>query len=202
MRGKCGIYRDYRSADPAAEKQATSEIASRSNPHGAWSLRKAAITDRAVMRPVLGFSEGTFSIERANRAASLSTSMVWQFRSNRWIGPNLDHGAVRADTGERKSRRNVDVCRENQPRLLGRSPRTPALASLSPVNGYALRLKVWRATQAPRRLARDHAHGSDLTLRRGGDCIKAQQRAGRHDDLPSPRFCKLDELGAREERTG
>src|SRR5947209_7809614 len=49
--------------------------------NGVWILRNAARTDSAVIRPVLGFSEGMFSIETVNRAESLSISMVWQFRS-------------------------------------------------------------------------------------------------------------------------
>src|SRR5215510_735011 len=48
---------------------------------GALSLRSAARTESAVIRPVLGFSDGIFSIDRVNRAESLSTSMVWQLRS-------------------------------------------------------------------------------------------------------------------------
>src|SRR5436190_22969255 len=48
---------------------------------GEWSFRRAATTESAVIRPVLGFSEGIFSIARVNRAESLSTSMVWQLRS-------------------------------------------------------------------------------------------------------------------------
>src|SRR4051794_7572597 len=40
---------------------------------GAFILRNAAITDSAVMRPVLGFSEGMFSIDIDSRAESDST---------------------------------------------------------------------------------------------------------------------------------
>src|SRR5262249_12341687 len=47
---------------------------------GALSLRSAAMTDSAVMRPVLGLSDGIFSIENEKRAESESTSMEWQFR--------------------------------------------------------------------------------------------------------------------------
>src|SRR6266436_72254 len=47
---------------------------------GALSLRSAAMTESAVIRPVLGFSDGMFSIENENRAESESTSMEWQFR--------------------------------------------------------------------------------------------------------------------------
>ena len=36
--------------------------------------------DSATILPVLGFSEGTFSIESVKRAASASTSITWQFR--------------------------------------------------------------------------------------------------------------------------
>jgi hypothetical protein len=42
---------------------------------GEFSLRSAASTDRAVIRPVFGFSEGTFSIARVSLAESLSTSI-------------------------------------------------------------------------------------------------------------------------------
>ena len=48
---------------------------------GACSLRSAASADRAVIRPVFGFSEGMFSMVNENRAESASTSMVWQLRS-------------------------------------------------------------------------------------------------------------------------
>jgi hypothetical protein len=42
---------------------------------GECSLRSAARTDKAVIRPVFGFSEGTFSIARVSLAESLSTSI-------------------------------------------------------------------------------------------------------------------------------
>jgi hypothetical protein len=42
---------------------------------GAFSLRRQAITDRAVISPVLGFSDGMFSIAIENRAESESTSI-------------------------------------------------------------------------------------------------------------------------------
>src|SRR5262249_41543695 len=48
---------------------------------GVLSLRRAATTESAVIRPVRGFSEGTFSIARVKCDESLSTSMVWQLRS-------------------------------------------------------------------------------------------------------------------------
>src|SRR6202158_1125745 len=48
---------------------------------GAVSLRSAAITDSAVMRPVLGFSEGMFSIDIMKQAESDSTLIWWQFRA-------------------------------------------------------------------------------------------------------------------------
>src|SRR5262245_30501272 len=48
---------------------------------GVLSLRRAATTESAVIRPVRGFSEGMFSIARVKRAESLSTSTVWQLRS-------------------------------------------------------------------------------------------------------------------------
>jgi hypothetical protein len=41
--------------------------------NGACSLRKAASADSAVILPVFGFSEGTFSIESEKRAESAST---------------------------------------------------------------------------------------------------------------------------------
>src|SRR5262249_55365671 len=47
---------------------------------GALSLRKAAITDSAVILPVLGFSDGIFSIASEKRAESASTSILWQLR--------------------------------------------------------------------------------------------------------------------------
>src|ERR1700738_5631977 len=46
---------------------------------GAVSLRSAAITGSAVMRPVLGFSEGMFSIDIMKQAESDSTLILWQF---------------------------------------------------------------------------------------------------------------------------
>src|SRR5262249_11815113 len=48
---------------------------------GERSLRRAASTESAVIRPVRGLSEGIFSIETVKRAESLSTSTVWQLRS-------------------------------------------------------------------------------------------------------------------------
>src|ERR1043165_1681756 len=42
---------------------------------GACSLRSAARTERAVIRPVLGFSDGTFSIANVKRAEAASTSI-------------------------------------------------------------------------------------------------------------------------------
>src|SRR5215471_1825688 len=58
-------------------RSTTSYVPTRS---GTFSLRSAAMTESAVIRPVLGFSDGTFSIENENRAESESTSMEWQFR--------------------------------------------------------------------------------------------------------------------------
>ena len=43
---------------------------------GEVSLCNAAITDSAVMRPVRGFSDGTFSIDIENEAESDST-LIW-----------------------------------------------------------------------------------------------------------------------------
>ena len=36
--------------------------------------------ESATILPVLGFSDGTFSIESVNEAESASTSMTWQLR--------------------------------------------------------------------------------------------------------------------------
>ena len=47
---------------------------------GAVILRSVAITDSAVMRPVLGFSLGTFSIDMEKLALSATTSMAWVLR--------------------------------------------------------------------------------------------------------------------------
>ena len=44
--------------------------------NGAVSLRKVAMTESATIFPVLGFSDGTFSIENVKCAESESTSMV------------------------------------------------------------------------------------------------------------------------------
>ena len=43
--------------------------------NGAPILRRAASADKAVIRPVFGFSDGMFSISSANEAESASTSM-------------------------------------------------------------------------------------------------------------------------------
>jgi hypothetical protein len=43
---------------------------------GEVSLRNAAITESAVIRPVFGFSEGMFSIDIVNEAESEST-LIW-----------------------------------------------------------------------------------------------------------------------------
>src|SRR4051812_11283016 len=48
---------------------------------GALSLRKQAITDSAVMRPVFGFSLGTFAIAIEKLAESASTSTRCVLRS-------------------------------------------------------------------------------------------------------------------------
>src|SRR5437868_13631563 len=47
---------------------------------GAASLRSVARTESATILPVLGLSDGTFSIESVNDAESASTSIVWQLR--------------------------------------------------------------------------------------------------------------------------
>jgi hypothetical protein len=43
---------------------------------GAFILRKVASTESATIRPVLGFSEGTFSIDMLKLAESDTTSIV------------------------------------------------------------------------------------------------------------------------------
>ena len=48
--------------------------------NGAWSFLRQAITDKAVISPVLGFSDGIFSIVIENRAESASTSIRWVLR--------------------------------------------------------------------------------------------------------------------------
>src|SRR5258708_40082965 len=63
------------SKEPSAERPDQVPTAS-----GACILRNIAITDSATFLPVLGFSDGMFSIESVNRALSESTSMEWQFR--------------------------------------------------------------------------------------------------------------------------
>src|SRR5262249_50478734 len=62
----------------SAVRQGLTQVPIRS---GVLSLRRTATTESAVIRPVRGFSEGTFSIARVKRAESLSTSTVWQLRS-------------------------------------------------------------------------------------------------------------------------
>jgi hypothetical protein len=57
---------------PSVVKKLLTQLPTR---RGACSLRRAASTDRAVIRPVFGFSEGTFSIARVSLAESLSTSI-------------------------------------------------------------------------------------------------------------------------------
>src|SRR5262249_59126315 len=62
----------------SAVRQGLTQVPIRS---GVLSLRRAATTESTVIRPVRGFSEGTFSIARVKRAESLSTSTVWQLRA-------------------------------------------------------------------------------------------------------------------------
>src|ERR1700686_568932 len=81
------LYRvvNYR-ANKRLRSRMTKGVRASSSPHvptlnGACNLRRAARTESAVMRPVLGLSEGMFSIVSVNRAESESTSIVWQLRS-------------------------------------------------------------------------------------------------------------------------
>ena len=77
---------------------------------GEVSLRNAASTESAVIRPVRGLSEGMFSIDRAKRAESLSTSTVWQLWSSEG---SAQIGAVGSDASERQRRRRIDVGRKS-----------------------------------------------------------------------------------------
>src|SRR5262249_38827647 len=62
----------------SAVRQGLTQVPIRS---GVLSLRRAATTESAVIRPVRGFSEGTFSVARVKRAEARSPATVWQWGS-------------------------------------------------------------------------------------------------------------------------
>ena len=86
---------------------------------GEVSLRNAAITESAVIRPVFGFSEGMFSIDIVNEAKSELDLDLMAVTAHRRIGPDFDGRAVGADACQRQRRHDVDIgrkCRGGVPR--------------------------------------------------------------------------------------
>ncbi len=167
---------------------------------GALSLRSAARTESAVIRPVFGFSEGIFSIFRANRAESLSTSIVWQLRS--MVGSAQISIIVRSGPMPASERAAATLTLAGKPgrpfpRTAGKH--TPGL--VDPLDRNAVGLEIGRTGQAARRLASDHAHRIDPPFGSRSHGIEPKEGAGRHDDLPSPRFRELDQVGSRQQST-
>jgi hypothetical protein len=86
VKSDCEIMADFRRKVGACESINESQFATSRNlaqktshvptRNGAASFRNVAMIESATILPVLGFSEGTFSIESVNEAESASTSIT------------------------------------------------------------------------------------------------------------------------------
>ena len=165
------------------------------------SLRRAASTESAVIRPVLGFSEGTFSIDSVKRAQSLSTSMVWQLRST--VGSAQISINVRSGPMPASESAAATLTLAGKPAAASRAvPQKTRFGLVEALDRDAVRLEIGRAGEAARGLAGDHPHGMNRAFGGCGDRIEPKKCAGRHDDLTSPRLRQLDQLRPRQQRAG
>ena len=142
-----------------------------------------------------------FSIASQNRAESASTSMAWQFRRHRGVGPDFDRGAVGSDAGEGERRHDIDISREAGGGL-ARGAGKHQLRGVQPCDRDAVLDEIGRAGEAGGRLAGDHPHRMDGAFRGGADRIEAEQCAGRHDDLAAMFPGERDEVRARQQGAG
>ena len=67
------------------------------------------MTERAVMRPVFGFSDGIFSIPMEKRAEVGITSIRCTLRVECGVCPDLDFRSIGAYPGERQCRGDIHV---------------------------------------------------------------------------------------------
>src|SRR4029079_19036994 len=98
---------------------------------GECSFRRAAMTERAVIRPVLGFSEGAFSMDKWKFAESLCTSIIWQFRS--MAGASQIAMVVRSGPIPARERAAATLTLAGNPAAASRAlPEKTRLASFNP----------------------------------------------------------------------
>ena len=145
------------------------------------------------MRPVRGFSDGTFSIVMEKRAVSASTSMRWVLRSSAgsaqissrvWSGPmpaRLSAAATLTLAGK--------------PRAPSRAvPSNTLLRALEVFERDAALDEIGRAVEPVRRLARDHGDRTDGAFGGGAHRIETDQCAGRHQNARAGLFGPLDQI--------
>ena len=166
---------------------------------GARSLRRQAITESAVIFPVLGFSDGMFSIPIENRAESELHLDAMGVAGHRRIGPDLHPGAVGTDP--RKRQRDGDV------EIGGKPPGRLARGAVE----YLERLldildvdvvfdEIGRSGQSADGLAGDHLYGMNGTDGRRRHGVETDQRAGRHHDLAAMFPRQLDQVLVLQQR--
>ena len=143
------------------------------------------------MRPVRGFSEGTFSIDIWNLAESESTSIAWQLRST----PGSAQISIVVRSGPMPASASARTIRARR-----RSRREDALGLCQVLDRDVVVHEMRCAGEPARRLAGRHAHRMNGALRRRRDGVEADQRAGRHDDLAALVARQLDQLGMRQQR--
>ena len=168
---------------------------------GLVSLRRAATTLCAVMRPVLGLAEGMFWISIEIEAESEATSTRWTLRSSEGsaqISRVVRSGPMPASetlTATFRLAGNPTVASRGEPRNTRRG--SGDAGEVDVVFG-----EIGRAQQAAHRLARDHRDGVDDAFRRGGDGVQAEDGAGRHHDLALVGARELDQVVVAQQRAG
>src|SRR3984957_2596 len=105
----------------------------------------------------------------------------------RRIGPDFEPRFFRADAGEAKGGRNIDVLREAAGALARRAVEHFARRVQTFERNAALD-QIRRAVEAVRRLARDHGHRMDRAFGGGAYRVEPDQAAGRHQDARAGLF--------------
>ena len=153
------------------------------------------------MRPVRGFSDGTFSI-CIEKVAEIGDDLdAVHVALERGIGPDLQRRLVRPDAGERQCDRDVEVGGKADRRLARRAIED-AQGLRDVLDADIVLGKIGRAGKTAHRLPRHHAHGLDFSFRRGGDGIEAEQGAGRHHDLAAMFAGEIDQMLVDEDGAG
>ena len=150
--------------------------------------------------PVPGFSsDGTFSIFMVEAGAVGVDGDLVGVAIERGVGPDLEPGAVRSDSGEAERGGDVDVGRKSG-RPLARGSLEHPEGGVQVFDGDAVLLQIGGAGQRARRLAGDHPHLGDLALGRRPDRVQPEQRAGGEHDAGAGLARAADQVVVHQQR--